>query len=163
MKHTTSNLNLSQRTIVFLIDGSKVLLGYKKTGFGKGNYLGIGGKIEQAETEKHAAEREVLEEINVRNLILVKVADLTFLFPEKPTWSQQVHIFLSHKWEGKPEESNEIKPQWFDKNNLPLKKMWDDAHFWLPAILNGHTLKGTFTFNSELKVISAILKEHKFE
>lgn len=40
---------LSPRTITFLIKNNNVLLGFKKKGFGKGNWLGIGGKVEPGE------------------------------------------------------------------------------------------------------------------
>ena len=38
---------LNQRTLLFLIRGDEVLLGEKKSGFGKGKWLGIGGGVEQ--------------------------------------------------------------------------------------------------------------------
>lgn len=155
--------NLSQRTLTFLIRNNEVLLGYKKTGFGSGNYLGIGGKVEENETLEAAAIREVKEEVRVEDLKLEKVGDLTFLFPEKPTWSQQVHIYISKEWKNIPQETDEIKPEWVHFTELPLNKMWDDAQFWLPAILNGHCLKGVFTFNNDLKVTKLKLNEASFK
>jgi len=53
---------LRKRTVCFLIDNERLLLGMKKRGFGKGNYLGIGGKVEQGETVIQAAIREYQEE-----------------------------------------------------------------------------------------------------
>lgn len=143
---------LNQSTVAFLITDTRVLLGYKKTGLGKGNYLGIGGKIEVGETEEQATIREIAEEIRVESPQLLKVGTFQFVFPDKLEWSQEVHAFICPEWQNEPRESDEIKPQWFDKNQLPLSQMWDDAQFWLPAILNGHKLKGTFVFTSELKV-----------
>ncbi len=152
---------LSQRTVSFLLKDDKILLGFKKTGFGKGNYLGIGGKIEQGESEIAAAAREIKEEISVSQPQLQKVGNFTFLFPEKPEWSQQVHAFLCPKWEGEPQESNEVQPKWFDCGEIPFSHMWDDNQFWLPAILNGHKLKGTFIFSASLKVVKVELLEHR--
>ena len=154
--------SLSQRTATFLIKDNKVLLGYKKTGFGSGNYLGIGGKVETGESLEQASQRELEEEIKVVNSELEKVAELTFLFPEKPSWSQQVYVYLSRSWKNDPQETEEIKPMWVNFNDLPLTQMWDDAQFWLPAILNGHSLEGTFTFNADLKVVNVELIEKDF-
>jgi 8-oxo-dGTP diphosphatase len=153
---------LSYRTLAFLVKGDKVLLGYKKTGFGKGNYLGIGGKIEDGESEEVAVTREIVEEICVSEPKLKKVAELTFLFPEKPTWDQHAYVFLCSKWEGEPTETDEIKPEWRNKEDLPFAEMWDDARFWLPSILRGETLKGTFVFNSDLKVKENFIKATDF-
>lgn len=105
---------LKPRTEVFLVRGSEVLLGQKKRGFGKGNWLGIGGKVELGETPEEAAIRESLEEIKVKPLNLNKVAELDFYFPyveEPKKWNQQVHAFLAKEWEGYPEETDEIFPQ----------------------------------------------------
>ena len=38
--------SLRPRTLCFLLKKNHVLLGLKKKGFGKGNWLGIGGKVE---------------------------------------------------------------------------------------------------------------------
>ena len=153
--------NLSQRTVALLIREGEVLLGYKKTGFGKGNYLGIGGKVEKGESVQQAAERELNEETEISRPAFTKVADLTFLFPEKPSWSQQVHVFSCKDWVGNPKETEEIKPKWFHFDDLPLTHMWDDAKFWLPAILSGHQMDGEFIFNNDLKVIEVKLEEWK--
>lgn len=154
--------DLSQRTVLLLIKDSKVLLGFKKTGFGKGNYLGIGGKVESTETIEEAATREAQEEIGIFKPTLKKVGELTFLFPDKPDWSQQVHVFIAKNWEGNPQESDEIKPFWFKNTEIPLVEMWDDAQFWLPAVLNGHSLEGEFIFDADLRVVELSIKESIF-
>lgn len=154
-----NNHNLSQRTVVLLTKDSEVLLGYKKTGFGKRKYLGIGGKVEPGETIEQAAVREVEEEVSVIKPVLKAQGDLTFLFPEKPAWSQQVHVFVSKEWQGEPVESQEIRPEWFSHNQLPLDNMWDDARYWLERIITGEKLRGEFVFNSNLLVQKHKLSE----
>lgn len=149
---------LPETTLVFLISDHEVLLGYKKTGFGQGKYVGIGGKVEHGESVEEAAIREVAEEIKVSNPVLNKVAELTFLFPDKPSWQQRVHAFICYEWEGKPQETIEIKPEWFNRQHLPLSQMWDDAKFWLSAVLQGHTLKGTFIFGPDIRAQKVTLE-----
>lgn len=154
---------LSHRTVSLLITDDQVLLGFKKTGFGQGKYLGIGGKIESGETPAQAATREITEEIAVTDAQLQPVGVLTFTFPHQPSWSQVVHVFVCRQWQGQPTESSEIKPEWFDQAQLPLSQMWDDAQFWLPAVLNGHSLVGEFIFDPDLKVVNVSLEEMKGE
>lgn len=146
-------------TLVYLLENDKILLGFKKTGVGQGNYVGIGGKIEAGETPLQAAIREVEEEICVKAVDPVLVGEADFVFPEKPSWSHYVYVYTATKWHGTIQETEAIKPQWFKQTELPLKDMWDDAQFWLPAVLNGHKLKGEFVFGEDELVKSVSLKE----
>jgi len=145
---------LKKRTVVFLIKDNKVLLGFKKRGFGKGNFLGIGGKVELDETIKQAATREVKEEINVEIINLKQIGILKFYFPhvKDESWNQQVHVFITNTWNGKEQESEEIRPEWFAKNKIPYNFMWDDARYWLPEILKGKKIEASFIFDEKLKV-----------
>ena len=149
--------DLKPRTVIFLIKGNKVLLGFKKIGFGKNYYIGIGGKVEDGETIESAAIREINEEIHVsitpNNLI--KTAILRFYFPHiaDESWNQEVHAYLVKNWEENPSSSNEIEPTWFDNDELPVNKMWDDAQYWIPKILKGEKVYEEYLFNDDLAVI----------
>lgn len=46
-------------TNAFVVKDGKVLLGYKKRGFGVGKYNGFGGKVEPGELPRDAAIREL--------------------------------------------------------------------------------------------------------
>ncbi|MBT4022611.1 8-oxo-dGTP diphosphatase [archaeon] len=132
----------------------------KKTGFGKGKYLGIGGKVEEGETIEQAAIREVQEEIGVVVKNIKKVGTLNFYFPfvEKPQkWNQKVHIFITENWEGEIIESEEMKPSWFNKKELPFDSMWSDAPYWTPLILDNKKIHAEFMFNKELEIIENIV------
>lgn len=169
---------LLPRTVTFLIKGNQVCLGLKERGFGKGYYLGIGGKVEEDDrshvdedefmTIKNAACREVLEEIDVE--VLPKDLEyrgrLSFYFPhiEDESWNQEVHVFIATRWEGEPQAKRdnsgqiEITPQWINKNEIPFDHMWDDAHYWLPQTLEGKRVEGEFLFDKDLQVIDHSMK-----
>lgn len=154
---STLKKNHKPRTVIFLVKDDNVLLGYKKSGFGKGYYLGIGGKVEENETVEEGALREFEEEVGVKIKLsaLKKMAVLDFYFSHIPdeSWNQQVHAYIVTDWEGEPKETEEIKPVWFNKDRLPLEEMWDDAKYWIPNILNGQVVYKEFLFDSNLKVI----------
>jgi 8-oxo-dGTP diphosphatase/2-hydroxy-dATP diphosphatase len=44
-------------TLAFLLERNRVLLGFKKRGFGMGKWNGFGGKVESGETIECAAKR----------------------------------------------------------------------------------------------------------
>lgn len=149
--------SLRPRTLTFFVKDNKIMLGYKKRGFGKGNFLGIGGKVEPGESIEVAARREILEEVEVTAKSLQQKATLNFYFPhiEDESWNQQVHAFILREWEGEPQETEEIRPQWFELSQIPYSKMWNDAHFWLPLILEGKVVAADFLFDENLKVIAS--------
>ncbi|MEK6827696.1 MAG: 8-oxo-dGTP diphosphatase [Nanoarchaeota archaeon] len=148
----TLNAPLWKSTLCFLLRSDEILLGKKKRGIGLGNYLGIGGKVEKEEGIIKATVREMQEEIGVTPNNLQKVAVLTFLFPYEPKWNQEVHAFIGYNWEGLPRETEEIAPRWFNLSKIPYDKMWADAQFWVPEVLKGNKIIGTFQYDRDLKI-----------
>lgn len=152
---------LCPRAICFLVRGGEVLLGKKKEGFGKGNWVGIGGKIESGETIEQGLARELQEEIGVMSTNFKKIAVIDFYFPHRSdeSWNQQVHAFTANSWEGKPKETNEILPQWFSKDALPFDSMWADARHWLPVALSGRDLSADFLFDDTFEILDKSIRE----
>lgn len=116
-----------------------VLLGHKKSGFGTGKVVGVGGKLEPGETPPEAACREVMEEtgVMVRQEDLEPAGRILFDFPSQPLWNMDAMLFVARRWSGEPAESEEIVPEWFRLDALPLELMWHDAGTWLPMALTG--------------------------
>lgn len=147
-----------RRTLVYLIKENKILLAYKKTGFGKGKWNGSGGKCKFKETYLQTAIRETKEEILVTPLSLKKVAEVAFSYPQNAENSCKVFVFISKSWLGKPKETEEMKPKWFEISKIPYQKMWPDDIHWLPFILSGKKLKGKFEFDEKDSLISFNVK-----
>ncbi|GAA1944953.1 8-oxo-dGTP diphosphatase [Agromyces allii] len=147
---------LPQVCVCYLLrehDGrTEVLLGRKRHGLGVGNLVGPGGKLEPGESATDAAAREVLEETGIR----VAASDLeprgllTYLFPHREAWSQESSVFVARRWSGEPAASDELEPEWFALDAVPYARMWDDARFWLPGVLDGGTVRRTFVFGADL-------------
>lgn len=139
-------------TLVFLRDGSQILLAMKKRGFGAGRWNGVGGKVEPGETLLEAARREAKEEIGIDLKDQTKVAHINFYFPDgSPDWL--VHVFESRDWSGNPVESEEMAPQWFHTDDIPYYEMWSDDEHWLPHILKGKKLIGHFNFDETEQLV----------
>jgi 8-oxo-dGTP pyrophosphatase MutT (NUDIX family) len=142
---------IPNKTLVFLWkpQEQKILLAMKKRGFGEGKWNGVGGKLESGETIEQAAIRETKEEIGVHicEENLCKRGYIDFSFENKPDWSQRVHVFFVEVWDGDPEESEEMRPEWYHFESIPYKEMWIDDEHWLPKAIEQKSLKDKFHFN----------------
>jgi len=147
------NVQLRKVTLSFIIKGNEILLAMKKRGFGAGLWNGYGGKLKDGESIYDAAKREVKEEIDIDVKSMKKVGVLDFYFEgDKPDWNQQVHVFLIQEYNGEPKESEEMLPKWFKINEIPYDKMWEDDKFWLPKVIEGHSVYGRFLFGADNKL-----------
>ncbi|PZA08512.1 MULTISPECIES: 8-oxo-dGTP diphosphatase [unclassified Meiothermus] len=147
---------------VFVLDRprQRILLGRKKRGLGVGRYQGFGGKLEPGETLLRCAVRELWEEsrLEAQEHNLWYMAHLLFVFPGKPQWSQEVHVFRLEHWEGEPQETEEMRPEWFDLKTLPLTQMWDDVKYWLPQALEGARPKLRFVYTTDGQQVERVEK-----
>lgn len=141
-------------TLGYIIKGERVLLGYKKKGFGQGRWNGFGGKVEPGEDVKAAAAREIKEECGVEAKNLAEGGSHVFRFKENPEEAFEVYVFRAFDFAGEPAESEEMRPAWFKFSDIPLANMWDDDQHWLPQFLqNGKKVKGIFLFNKNDRVL----------
>lgn len=136
-------------TICLAARGGDILLAMKKRGFGAGRWNGLGGKVRHGETIKDAAVRESFEEarIKIKKEDLEKTAEIEFYFPpEKEEFNQRAHIYIIRQWDGEPEETDEMRPQWFKNSDIPYAEMWPGDKIWLPRLLVGEKIKGKIFF-----------------
>jgi len=142
-------------------DGPEVLLGLKKTGFGVGKWVGLGGHVEPGEKPVEAAVREVAEEsgLLVSADSLQHRASIEFRFPSRPPWDQTADVFVTSVFQGQATESNEVAPRWFAEDALPLALMWDDAQYWLPLVLAGEHVDVVITFADDCSTVARIEPE----
>eukprot|EP00884_Botryococcus_braunii_P017684 jgi/Botrbrau1/459/Bobra.110_2s0104.1 len=144
-------------TLVVVQQGDRVLLGEKKRGFGEGYYNGFGGKVEKAETILEAAKRELTEEAGISARELSPRGKLTFIFDDRPQpW--EVHVFLCTKYDGNVQESEEMRPEWFDCCNLPFSQMWADDKILVPAPLCRQALRWKVLFSQHTHSCAARLE-----
>ncbi|MBU4142483.1 8-oxo-dGTP diphosphatase [Patescibacteria group bacterium] len=130
----------------------------KKRGFGAGRWNGFGGKLNEGETIEEGLKRETKEEVGVEINDFNKVGIIEFEFKGNPE-ILEVHIFRASDFSGEPAESEEMKPQWFNQDELPFDSMWPDDIHWFPFFLSGKKFRGRFLFGKN----DVILKKRLFE
>ncbi|MEK7095243.1 MAG: 8-oxo-dGTP diphosphatase, partial [Patescibacteria group bacterium] len=109
-----------QLTLCIICKDRQVLLGMKKRGFGVGRWNGFGGKVENKETIETSAIREMKEEVNLEPKEMHKVGIIEFSFENDPK-ILEVHIFKVGDFIGEPKESEEMKPEWFNFDEIPFQ------------------------------------------
>lgn len=146
-------------TLLIIRKNKKLLLGRKKRGFGAGKYNGVGGKLELGETVVQAMLRETKEEIGVVPKDFEEMAVVSFDEVMKGERTKvEMHIFLANDFEGEPVESDEVEPFWFDEDSIPYANMFQDDYHWLPEILAGKKVVGSFVYDDEFHLEKLELK-----
>lgn len=156
---------MQQATLVFLVKRNenrkiaRILLAMKKRGFGKGRWNGVGGKPKTNETIQQCARREAMEEIGVTVGKLSRIGMIRFRFKFKKEFDQNVHFYLCENWQGKPVESDEMKPHWFSIDKIPYAKMWQDDKFWMPIALRDRKFSGSILFGVNDDIVENKISE----
>ena len=145
-------------TLCIVHQDDKILIGMKKRGFGMGRWNGFGGKVKLSETIEVAAVRETREEAGIEARDLEKVGVIDFEFQTNGE-QIEVNIFKIKDFSGEPTESEEMRPQWFDIDNIPFSEMWPDDKFWMPMFLAGKKFKGQFLFGKKDVILEKELEE----
>jgi 8-oxo-dGTP diphosphatase/2-hydroxy-dATP diphosphatase len=119
----------------------------KKRGFGSGKWNGVGGKVQSGESIEDEAKREMFEEEGLQILNMERRGILEIEFQDNPE-ILEVHLFKVNAFSGEPEESEEMRPQWFPHEGIPFDLMWQDDRHWFPLFLSDKKFKGRFLFDN---------------
>ena len=145
-------------TLLMVVQDGKVLLGYKKRGFGEGMWNGFGGKVEPGETPTEGALRELREEACIDATDATERGVVTFVYDDQPR-PMRVHIFHASRFSGEPTETDEMRPRWFNLDAVPFDKMWPDDEHWYPMFVAGKKFTGTFWFTNTTTIVRQELRE----
>lgn len=164
---------LLKATVCLLVKEDKVCLGLKLRKIGAGCRNGYGGGIDNNESVKEAAIRELEEETGKKigdifittipdNLEKVAIMDFENIKSDGSSFICKVHFFIIRNWTGKAVNTDEMRDaRFFRINKLPLRKMMlaDKEYFHL--ILNGKKIIGSAKYGPKQKELlgPVIIKE----
>ncbi|KAJ3873687.1 NUDIX hydrolase domain-like protein [Lentinula edodes] len=145
-------------TNAFIFHGNKVLLGYKKRGFGIHKYNGFGGKVELGETSLEAAARELEEEAGIKSAL--KHIGVLFFLSDEEDCAFHIDIYRGDGFAGVITESEEMRPEWFstsaDKSpdtgeapSIPYEQLWETDPYWFPYLLSNTPFRGRADFRMD--------------
>lgn len=146
-------------TLCLALQEDRILLGMKKRGFGMGRWNGFGGKVEEGETIEQAAHRETREECGIVIERMEKVGIHEFEFENARGEILEVHVFCVTAFSGEPQETEEMRPQWFTIDAIPYDEMWPDDIHWVPVFLAGKKFRTKFLFGEGDKILETEVVE----
>lgn len=120
----TERFKLVGGVFCLILKDNKVLMELRKNKFDAGMYSLVGGCMEDGETVKQAAVREIKEETNLE--VLEKDVDVISVFhritPKPDNWQSIEFVLLVKAFSGNPDlmENNVCGDlRWFELDNLP--------------------------------------------
>jgi 8-oxo-dGTP diphosphatase/2-hydroxy-dATP diphosphatase len=146
--------SFKELTNAFLISEGRVLLGFKKRGFGQGKWNGFGGKIEAGESALGAAQREMREEAGVTMADPVRLGTVLYRYDGMDK-VLRVAVFRATAIAGgeQPRESDEMLPRWFPLDQVPFDQMWADDKHWYDLLVRGVPFDASFHFAADMETI----------
>jgi 8-oxo-dGTP diphosphatase len=130
-------------TLLFVIHDNIILLIHKKRGLGCGFWNAPGGHVKDGEEPLVAALREFKEELRAEAIGVHEAGILDFHMPDED-FSMRVFVYRADAVKGELDETDEAIPCWFGVDALPWGEMWMDDRIWLPHVLKGWRVEGTF-------------------
>ncbi len=134
--------------LCYIRDRGRVLLQHKTKGrFGAGFWNAPGGKISDGESPQQAAAREVREETGLTVRDLSEHGTITFYLEGTEEPDIFVHVFVAGQFEGTLQANDEGPLEWTAEDALPYDQMWEDDRIWVPHVLAGRSVRGSFRFS----------------
>lgn len=141
-------------TLLFVVEGGRVLLIHKKRGIGAGKVNGPGGKLDPGESPLECAIRETHEELRVVATGVEEAGELRFQFVD----GTAIHcvVFRAAGLDGEPTETDEAVPAWYPVDAVPFERMWPDDELWFGHLLAGRRFSGRCLFADD-ELLDAVI------
>ena len=138
-------------TLCEIVKGKRLLLKKASRGISRGKWNGLGGKIEGGESEKESAMREVEEESGLRAKRLERRGTIYFSKGSRGNKMGRISLFICESFSGALMGGGKGELKWFDAENLPYDRMWDDDRYWMPLFMRGYAFEAEFIYDKRME------------
>lgn len=134
---------------VLVVKRERLLLVRKfEESLGKYRWKPLSGELLSGESPIEGAKREAYEESGLEVRQLEPCGELRCFFEGKQEeWI--IYLFATSSFEGELRSSEEGIVRWFPIDELPYDEMWTDDKHWLPHVLDGKKVVGSFHFDAD--------------
>ena len=130
---------MKQTTLCYVERNQEYLMLYrnaKKQDPNGGKWIGVGGKLEPAETPEQCLLREVLEETGLTLTAYQYRGVIDFC---SDTWpDEQMHLYTATGFTGSLQPCNEGELAWVPKDQVPTLALWQGDRIFLQLLNQGH-------------------------
>lgn len=116
---------MKRTTIIYLEKDNQYLMLHrnkKKNDMNKDKWIGVGGHVEDNETNDECIVREVKEETNLDLLDFILCGEVEFDIDE---FKEIMYVYKSQNFKGTIKECDEGTLEWVDKDKIFLLNLWE--------------------------------------
>lgn len=122
-------------TLCYMYKGDSVLMLYrnkKKEDVNKGKWIGVGGKLEKAETPHQAIVREIKEETGYHAKNCEFRGIVVFNYNDNP--SEYMHLYTCTDFTGELKDCDEGELRWIQKDEVMDLNLWEGDKIFLDLL-----------------------------
>ena len=141
---------IERRALVFLKRQNQLLVSrFTQPDSTEVRWSGADARSDSKNSLETAAKQAAHEKFGVTVTKLTAVAELHFTeeSPQKSSSVADIYVYLCDEWIG--DERVDDATQWVAFDELPYASMAESAHLWLPSVLTGGYVHGTFTVDTK--------------
>ncbi|MBQ9047516.1 MAG: 8-oxo-dGTP diphosphatase [Solobacterium sp.] len=125
-------------SLVYIIREDRWLMLYrnkKKHDVNAGKWIGVGGKMEDGESLRECAYREIAEETGMSGGTLQYAGMLYFHYSGEE--DEKICVYLGYDFAGEPGECTEGTLAWINREDILSLQLWEGDRIFLKRLLEG--------------------------
>lgn len=134
-------MKIVRSVLVYFIKNDEILLllrNKKSNDLNEGKWIGIGGKIENGESDIDALFRESKEEVGLKPLNYQKLGIVHFY---DDGYYEEMTLFRCTNFDGQVKDCNEGTLKYIDIKDIFSLNLWEGDKIFLPFVFNNQTFK----------------------